>query len=95
MEGLKMRIRDIFLNRSARYGTHMLITVLIVLGILALIGAISVRHHLRFDLTKTKRHSLSDETIKVLNSVNKEVNAIAFYQENSGGEGELKDFLKL
>ena len=90
-----MRIRDIFLNRSARYGTHMLITVLIVLGILALIGAISVRHHLRFDLTKTKRHSLSDETIKVLNSVNKEVNAIAFYQENSGGEGELKDFLKL
>jgi ABC-type uncharacterized transport system involved in gliding motility auxiliary subunit len=95
MEGLRMKIRDIFLNRSARYGTHMLITVLIVLGILALIGAISVRHHLRFDLTKTKRHSLSDETIKVLNSVNKEVNAIAFYQENSGGEGELKDFLKL
>ncbi|MEW6614097.1 MAG: Gldg family protein [Thermodesulfobacteriota bacterium] len=90
-----MKIKGIFLNRSTRYGTHMIITVLIVLGILILIGAISVRHHFRFDLTKTKRHSLSDETIKVLSSINKEVNAIAFYQENSGSEGELKDFFKL
>ncbi|MFH2012230.1 MAG: Gldg family protein [Pseudomonadota bacterium] len=90
-----MKIKGIFSNRSTRYGTHMIVTILIVLGILLLIGAISARHHLRLDLTKTKRHSLSDETIKVLNSVNKEVNAIVFYQENSGTEAELKDLLKL
>lgn len=90
-----MRIRNIFLNRSARHGTHMLITILVVLGILVLIGAISVRHHWVFDLTKTKRHSLSDETIKVLNSINKGVNAIAFYQESSGSERELESLFKL
>lgn len=89
-----MKSKNIFSKRSTRYGTNMLITVLVVLGILSLIGAISVRHHWMFDMTKTKRHSLSDETRKVLASVKREVNAIAFYQENSGSEGELKDLFK-
>ncbi|MFH1624097.1 MAG: Gldg family protein [Pseudomonadota bacterium] len=90
-----MRIRSIFSKRSTRYGTHMLVMVLIVLGILVLIGAISVRHHWRLDLTKTKRHSLSDETRKVLDSVKKEVNIIAFYRQDSGSEGEFENLLKL
>ena len=89
-----MKNKTILAKRSTRYGTNMLITILIVLGILSLIGAISVRHHWMFDLTKTKRYSLSDETLKVLASINKDVNAIAFYEENSGSERELKDLFK-
>jgi len=90
-----MTTESIFSKRSTKYGANMLIMILIVLGIVVLIGAISIRHHWMFDLTKTRRHSLSDETIKVLKSVNKEVDVIAFYQENSGSQGEYEDLLKL
>jgi ABC-type uncharacterized transport system involved in gliding motility auxiliary subunit len=69
--------------------------ILIVFGIVVLIGAISMRHHFRFDLTETKRYTLSDETLKVLNSVKTEVSATAFYQENSADWKKAEGFLKL
>ena len=90
-----MGTKNVSFKRSTRYGAHMIITILIVLGIVVLLGAISARHHWRFDLTSTKRHSLSDDTKKVLDSVKIEVNAIAFYQENSGSQQELENLLKL
>ena len=83
------------LNRSARYGANALVMILIVFGIVVLIGAISMRHHFRFDLTQKKRHTLSDETLKVLNSVKSEVSAIAFYQENSADWKKTEGLLKL
>ena len=83
------------LNRTTRYGANALVMILIVFGIVVLIGAISMRHHFRFDLTQKKRHTLSDETLKVLNSVESEVSAIAFYQENSADWKKAEGLLKL
>ncbi|MDY6968180.1 MAG: GldG family protein [Spirochaetota bacterium] len=87
-------LKSIFSKRSAKYGIHMLIMIIVVLGIVVLIGAITANHHLRYDLTSAKRHSLSDETIKVLKSVDKDVKATAFYQENSGSQTELEILFK-
>ena len=79
-------------RRSTRYGANAALVILIVFGIVVLINFISNRHHRRVDLTANKRYSLSDQTLKILRNLDKNVTFTAFYKE---GEGEhLKDLLK-
>ena len=78
-------------RRSMRYGANAALLVLILSGILVLVNFISSRHHRRIDLTANKRYSLSDQTLKILDSLDRDVTFTAFYKE---GEGEnLKDLL--
>ena len=65
------RIRDLLLNRSAKYGANMAVMILIFLCVLALIGVISTRYKKRLDLTATNRYTLSSQTIKILRSLKK------------------------
>ncbi|MBW2330948.1 MAG: hypothetical protein JRF30_08485 [Deltaproteobacteria bacterium] len=60
-------------RRSTRHGTSALILVLLVLGILVFVEAISARHSARFDLTAGKRFTLSEQTLKVLKNLEKPV----------------------
>ncbi|MDL1972923.1 MAG: GldG family protein, partial [Deltaproteobacteria bacterium] len=53
--------------------------IFIFLGILIIINLIFSRHRLRFDLTATKRYSLSTQTIKVLKNLKRPVKVIGFF----------------
>ena len=55
--------------------------ILIILGIVVLINYIGVRHHIRKDMTKSQRFSLSEQTHKVAQDLNKEIRLIAFFSE--------------
>ena len=63
-------------HRSARYGAGLGAMVLLALGVVVLANALSVRHSARWDLTENKRHSLSPQTIKVLQTLKMPVEAI-------------------
>ncbi|OGK78171.1 MAG: hypothetical protein A2X52_22895 [Candidatus Rokubacteria bacterium GWC2_70_16] len=81
-------------HRSARYGAGLGAMVLLALGVVVLANALSVRHSARWDLTENKRHSLSPQTIKVLQTLKMPVEAIAFFRSDTPGKRTAEDLFK-
>lgn len=73
--------------------TNIFIFTLITITIVVLLYIIVSRHHIRFDLTGSKKHSLSSQTIKILKDLNKEIKINAFYKEGSFEQSQVKDLL--
>lgn len=86
-------IRDYLKRRSTRHGASALILILLVLGILVFVEAISARHSARLDLTAGKRFTLSEQTLKILKNLEKPVRLTAFYQEGSPEAEEARGLL--
>jgi ABC-type uncharacterized transport system involved in gliding motility auxiliary subunit len=80
-------------SRHLRLGTNLLIAALAVLGIIALVEAISLRHSHRFDLTANKRYSLSPQSQQLLAQLPQAVKVTAFYQDAQTGREAAKDLL--
>ncbi|HXH28792.1 MAG TPA: GldG family protein, partial [Candidatus Polarisedimenticolia bacterium] len=68
--------------------------ILIVIAVLVLINFLAGRHHVRYDSTENKMFSLSEQTIKVLHALPRDVTVTAFYQEVQPGRQKLEDLLK-
>ncbi len=83
------------MKRMTKYGINVTFMILIFLGILIFIEAISYRHHLKFDLTKNKMFTLSLQSVKVLKSLKEEVEAIAFFRSDERGRSFLKNLFEL
>ena len=60
-------------GREARYGSLAVASILVVLAILVAINYLSARHNKRWDLTAAKQFTLSEQTRKVLQSLQKPV----------------------
>jgi ABC-type uncharacterized transport system involved in gliding motility auxiliary subunit len=67
-----------FSGRQARFGAIAAGSVLVVLGILAAINYIAARHNKRWDLTAAHQYTLSDQTKKILQNLNKPVRVTVF-----------------
>ena len=67
-----------FSGRQARLGSLAAGSVVVVLGILIAINYLSSRHNKRWDLTAAKQFSLSDQTKKVLQGLQKPVHIRVF-----------------
>jgi ABC-type uncharacterized transport system involved in gliding motility auxiliary subunit len=65
-------------GRQVRYGGNTLLLAVASFVILAGINWLGVRHSQRWDLTKTKRHSLSEQTRKLLAGLKDEVQVTYF-----------------
>jgi gliding motility-associatede transport system auxiliary component len=70
-------VRD-FSGRQARFGSLAIASILVVLGILVAINYLSNRHNRRWDLTAASQWTLSDQTKKVLQGLNKPVRVTVF-----------------
>ncbi|MBN1356677.1 GldG family protein [bacterium] len=68
-------------------------STLIVIAILVFIQLIAENHNHRFDLTKNKRHSLSDQTLKILENLDDTVQAFSFYRESDPDYETMRDLL--
>jgi len=68
--------------------------VLLVLGSLAVVNVLSAMYHWRIDTTQRRIHSLSDQTVELLKSLDRDVQAVAFYRDQERGEFEhlLKEY---
>jgi ABC-type uncharacterized transport system involved in gliding motility auxiliary subunit len=67
-----------FSGRSARFGTLAVASALIVLAILSAINYLAARHNKRWDWTAARQFSLSDQTKKVLQGLDKPLRVIVF-----------------
>ena len=70
-------------RRTTRYGFNTAVMVLLVLGVIGFVEALSYRHNSRFDLTENSGNSLSPQTIQLLKGLKTDVNAVAFFRTTS------------
>ncbi|MEO5330995.1 MAG: GldG family protein [Magnetococcus sp. YQC-5] len=87
-------LRDFLRLRSTQYGANMMIMIGIFVLILVMISVMSVKYKLRVDLTADKRYSLSLQTIKLLKSLDRDLEAIAFYRSDERTRQAMYDLLQ-
>ncbi len=80
-------------SRAARYGANAAAITLAFLGILVILNLLAVRHNSRWDLTADRRFTLSDQTVKVLRGLDREVSVTAFFSDGSEGRVQMKRLL--
>jgi gliding motility-associatede transport system auxiliary component len=81
-------------RRTTRYGVNTAVMIVLVLGVIGLVEALSYRHNARVDLTENRRHSLSPQTIQLLKGLKSDVNAIAFFRSDQPGKRVAEDLFK-
>lgn len=84
-------------RRQMKYGANTLVLALVALGILGAVNYLVFRNSKRWDLTKNKRYSLSDQTRKVASGLKDDVTIWYFQRsaEMQAGEDRLKQFQAL
>ena len=79
-------------ERSTRYGANAVLYTALFLAILVLVNVVAERHSFRKDLTEGGLFSLSSQSQKVLDSLQEDVEVLAFFQAGKGTR--LEDLLK-
>jgi ABC-type uncharacterized transport system involved in gliding motility auxiliary subunit len=87
-------VRVDFRRRVTRYGLNAIVMILLVVGIIAFVEAVSYRHNTRFDLTTNRRLSLSPQTVQLLQNLKTDVGATAFFRSDQPGKKVAEDLLK-
>jgi ABC-type uncharacterized transport system involved in gliding motility auxiliary subunit len=67
-------------RRSTKFGINSGVSVLLFVGVLAILNYLGDRHQKRFDLTTERLNSLGDESTKVLSELKQDIRIKAFYQ---------------
>jgi len=80
--------------RTMSYGLNALVSILLVLGVVGFVEALSARHSKRFDLTENKRRSLSPQTVSVLRGLKTDVNVVGFFRSDQPGKRVAEDLFK-
>jgi ABC-type uncharacterized transport system involved in gliding motility auxiliary subunit len=65
-------------KRSTRLGANSAIVILAAVAIFAFVNYLGYRHHKKFDLTAEKLFTLSDQTIKTVRGLDKDVKVLYF-----------------
>lgn len=65
-------------TRSLRYGTNAALTIGLVFAILVVVNFLNFKHFYRKDLTKNQAHSLSEQTVKLLNDLKGDIKFTVF-----------------
>ena len=86
--------RSVVTHRTTRYGVNTVVTVLLVLGVIGFVEALSARHNARLDLTENRRNSLSPQTIQLLKALKTDVNAVGFFRGDQPGRRVAEDLFK-
>ncbi len=86
-------IRDFLFSRTARYGAGSAVSIILVLGIIIFISIMNVRNNGQWDVTKNKKFSLSQQTIKILEGLAEPVLVTGFFQDGSPEKNMANDLL--
>lgn len=83
-----------FGRRVTRYGLNTVVMIVLVVGLITFVEAVSYRHNARLDLTENLRNSLSPQTIQLLRHLKTDVTATAFFRSDQPGKKVAEDLLK-
>jgi ABC-type uncharacterized transport system involved in gliding motility auxiliary subunit len=67
-----------FSGREARYGTLAAASILVVLGILVALNYLASRHNKRWDLTAARQFTLSEQTTRILEGLDRPIRLLVF-----------------
>jgi ABC-type uncharacterized transport system involved in gliding motility auxiliary subunit len=86
-------VLNIMTSKTTRYGSNVVITILLALAILVLINFVSAKHFKRLDTTQNKVFSLSEQTEKILKELTQDITVTGFYTENHYRRKSTQDVL--
>ena len=81
-------------RRKLIYGTGAFISVVSTLGIIIVLNYLLFRTDVRFDVTEGKFHTVSAQTVRVLNSVEGEIEIIGFFKDTGVDREGFQDLAK-
>jgi ABC-type uncharacterized transport system involved in gliding motility auxiliary subunit len=81
-------------KRKLIYGTGAFISVVSTLGIIIALNYLLFRTDIRYDVTEGKSHTVSAQTVRVLNSVDDEIVITGFYKDSGVDRGGFVDLAK-
>jgi ABC-type uncharacterized transport system involved in gliding motility auxiliary subunit len=82
-------------RRSARHGANAILMTVLFTAILVIVQAISIRHTRRYDVTKNKRFTLSEQTVSILERIDDDIQITAFFRKFTAQRLEAKNLLDL
>lgn len=85
-------ILESFQKRSTRLGANSAIVIIAALAIFSFVNFLGYRHHKKFDLTAEKLYSLSDQTIKTLTGLQKDVKVYYFNKTDEPVADEVEKY---
>lgn len=86
-------LKDIVTSRRSWLLVNDLILVCLIIGIGVMLTYVSSRRHYRYDFTREKMFSLSEQTTKVLGNLKKEVKITAFFQKGALDGQMIEDLM--
>lgn len=75
----KFSLKEMFSNKRVRYGSFASVMTLAVIAIIVVLNLIVSQLEIKFDLTKDKMFSLSEQTQNIVSALDKEVNIYPIY----------------
>ncbi|MBI2154076.1 MAG: GldG family protein [Candidatus Rokubacteria bacterium] len=87
-------IQAAFGHRTARYWFNAVVGAALAVGIITVVSVLAIRHAYRWDLTENRRHSLSSQTIKILQSLPTDVTATAFFRTDQPGKRTAEELFR-
>ncbi len=82
---------DFFVSRQARYGANVVLSIIGVIGIAVFVNAIvSQRFDKRTDITINQLYTLSEQSQKILASVDKNIRVTAFFGQNVSAQNQQR-----
>lgn len=76
--GVIYRTRRAINSRTAAFGLNSVIFAVLVVSIVGVLNFFAIRYPLKRDVTRAKLHTLSEQTVKVVKGLQKEVKAVYF-----------------
>lgn len=88
------RLKFFSTQRSTRLGANSIFSILLFVGILAIINFLAIQHGERWDLSETKIFSLAPQTYRVLGELNQDIKITVFSHSRSPGFHSYHDLLE-
>lgn len=81
LDTLRERMRSGGGRRAGKYGTSAIVGAILGVVILGLLGFLSTRYHHRFDVSEAGVHTLSPQTLELLEGLEQDVTVTVFFTE--------------
>jgi len=88
------KILNLLRGRQVRYGGNTLLMIAAFIGIVGLLNFLGSRYERRLDLTEFKQYSLSEQTVKILDNLDKPLKITGFYTHDNSSLPQVKSLLR-
>ena len=87
-------VRTVLAGRPVKYASNALVMTSAFVGIVGLINFLAVKYNQEYDLTENARFTLSEQTIKILEKLDRPVQVIGFFRTGDPDKDRAEVFLE-